>query len=84
MPSPFIKYKNYRGSYNYLRIKYELTPLHVLCYDKHLESLKRLCIILINNKVFIPPRKDSFRNTVFDISKENKFILTILLKYNSE
>jgi len=40
LPQFIAKYKNSSGSYNYPRIRYNLTPLHVLCYDKDLDNLK--------------------------------------------
>ena len=83
LPSFFTKHKNDRGFYDYPRINHNLTPLHVLCYEKDLDNLKKLLDILIYNKIFIPPFRDSYDKTVFDIAGENKFMLTLLLAYYS-
>jgi hypothetical protein len=56
-----------------------MTPIHVLYNDKDLDNLSRLLKIFTKYNIYIPPFKDAFGLTPFDIAKKNKFILTNLL-----
>ena len=64
---------------------FKMTIFHILAYQQENGYLLFLIRFFIEEQIMIPPLKDIFGNTVFDLAfnQQNLQLLTLLTKYYS-